>query len=163
MEPHIFLLLGTNEGNRPENLTNAIAAIREKIGRIRRMSSVYRTAAWGKRDQQDFYNQVLEVESPLDPLAVLEQVVMTEKALGRVRTEKWGPRIIDIDILFYGQLIIQNESLTIPHPGIPDRKFTLVPLCEISPGFIHPLFNKTIKELLSDCIDSLVVEPVTGD
>jgi 2-amino-4-hydroxy-6-hydroxymethyldihydropteridine diphosphokinase len=163
MEPQIFLLLGTNLGNRPQNLERAIFAIAENIGSIRKMSSVYKTAAWGKTDQAEFYNQVVLITTSLDPLALLAQVVNIEKILGRVRTEKWGPRLIDIDILFYDQLIIENESLTIPHPGIPGRRFTLVPLCEIAPGFIHPQLNKEISVLLDECEDPLAVEPVTRD
>jgi 2-amino-4-hydroxy-6-hydroxymethyldihydropteridine diphosphokinase len=161
MESQIFLLLGTNDGNRRENLRGAIFLIAEKIGYILQASSVYQTAPWGQIDQPDFYNQVVRVASSLEPESLLSLVLSIEKELGRTRAEKWGPRVIDIDILFYGHLVIDTGSLTIPHPEIQNRRFTLVPMNEIAPDFIHPRLNREIGQLLKICQDPLPVTAVT--
>jgi 2-amino-4-hydroxy-6-hydroxymethyldihydropteridine diphosphokinase len=157
MNRGIFLLLGTNNGARINNLEQAAVAIELLPARILNKSSIYCTAAWGKTDQEDFYNQVIEIETELNPHTLLADLQNIELAMGRVRVEKWGPRIIDIDILFYGDLVVHNEVLTIPHPGIPDRKFTLVPLNEIAPDFEHPTLKKTVQKLLHECSDPLEV------
>jgi 2-amino-4-hydroxy-6-hydroxymethyldihydropteridine diphosphokinase len=157
MNMGIFLLLGTNKGARINNLEHAAVAIELLPARILSRSSIYRTAAWGKTDQEHFYNQVIEIETEFNPHALLAGLQNIEVHMGRVRVEKWGPRIIDIDILFYGNVVVHNEVLTIPHPGIPDRRFTLVPLNEVAPDFEHPTLKKRIKNLLTECTDPLEV------
>jgi 2-amino-4-hydroxy-6-hydroxymethyldihydropteridine diphosphokinase len=159
MNYNIFLLLGTNLGDRSQNLKLA----REKVGafgKIVKTSSIYTTEAWGKTDQPSFYNQVLQIESELNPQNLLASLLETEKEIGRVRLEKWGPRIIDIDLLFYGNHIISGDDLIVPHPGIPHRRFTLLPLYEIAPELMHPSLKKNISTLLNECTDTLPVEKI---
>ena len=160
MNRGIFLLLGSNQGNPPGMLAEAADRIEKETGRIVARSDVYRSAAWGMRDQPDFYNQVLQTESPLDADDLLKKLMAIERAMGRVRAEKWGPRIIDIDILFYGEQVINTSSLTVPHPGIADRKFTLLPLSRIAPDLVHPVLKKTVATLLRECRDPLRVTVV---
>ncbi|MFY7908949.1 MAG: 2-amino-4-hydroxy-6-hydroxymethyldihydropteridine diphosphokinase [Emticicia sp.] len=150
----IFLGLGSNLGNREENLSTAQKLIEEKVGKIRSKSSIYETAAWGITEQNAFLNQVIEVETSFSPSAVLHLVLNIEKDMGRIREIRWGERSIDIDILYYNNEIISTETLVVPHPFIQERKFVLVPLCEIAPAFIHPKLNQTNLELLEKCRDS---------
>lgn len=157
MEIGIFLLLGTNQGDRMENLSRAKDIIELRLGTIVDASSVYKTAAWGKQDQNEFYNQVIELKTDFNPDVLMEQILIVENDLGRIRTEKWGPRIIDIDILFYNDKIVNKSNLIIPHPGIPQRKFTLVPLNEMIPQAIHPVLKITMEKLLQECTDTLDV------
>lgn len=159
MNDCIFLSLGTNTGDRLANLEKARAAIK-MFGNIISLSSTYQTEAWGKTDQPAFYNQVIEISTALSPVALLSAFLAIEIELGRVREEKWGPRTIDIDILFYGSTLVNQENLILPHPGIADRKFVLVPLNEIASEFIHPVYKKNISELLRACPDSLAVEKI---
>lgn len=153
-------MLGTNVGDRNKNLATALNAIEETVGVTKKKSSVYHTAAWGKTDQPPFYNQVIEIETSLTPQKVLDALLTIEQKMGRKRNEKWGERIIDIDILFYGDKIIETKVLTIPHPQLANRRFTLVPLTEIAPDIIDPKRQKKIKELLAICPDYLDVEKV---
>ncbi len=159
MNRHIFLLLGTNVGNKILHLDEAKKAI-AKISQIVNQSSIYKTAAWGNTDQPDFYNQAIEINTILEPEALLNEILSIEAELGRERKEKWGPRIIDIDILFYDQRIVQKENLVIPHPGILLRKFVLEPLVEMIPSFIHPVIKKNMITLLQECSDPLWVEKI---
>lgn len=156
----VHLLLGGNIGDRVEVLNNAKKLIAKELGEVLKASQLYETAAWGKEDQNAFLNQVLLVESQSSPKEILHSIQHIENELGRVRYEKWGERLIDIDILFIENEIIDLEDLKVPHPFIQDRRFTLIPLSEISPGFIHPLFNKSINTLLSECTDTLEVKQV---
>ncbi|WP_420150700.1 2-amino-4-hydroxy-6-hydroxymethyldihydropteridine diphosphokinase [Spirosoma sp.] len=153
-----FLLLGANLGDRVATLRRAVQLVTERIGTILLQSCLYETAPWGVTDQPTFLNQVIAVETELEPEAVLAQTQAIEQELGRVRLEKWGARIIDIDILYCDQRIIQTATLTIPHPYLHLRRFTLVPLAEIAPGFIHPILAKTTLDLLADCPDKNEVE-----
>ncbi len=158
MGASIFILLGSNMGDRHSNLDYGRQEISRSIGGIITASSIYKTAAWGNVDQPDFYNQVIEIHSTFSPEDLLFHLLEIEKMAGRIRREKWGPRVLDIDILFYGDFILASENLTIPHPEISNRKFTLLPLVEIAPGFIHPITHKTINQMLLECRDDLAVE-----
>lgn len=160
MNRGIFLLLGSNEGHPLTNLARAEAEIEKNAGPVVSRSSVYKSAAWGFLEQADFYNQVLEIQSEYSPETLLQKLLTIEREMGRRRAQKWGPRLIDIDVLFYGQEVRDTSFLRIPHPGIPQRKFTLVPLAEIAPALIHPLSKKTITELLTECHDPLRVAKV---
>lgn len=160
MEEQFFLLLGTNEGDRLANLRAAKDEIKKKIGLIVKESAVYQTAAWGKTDQPDFYNQVLMLQTTMSPEAILLHLQQIEEKLGRVKKEKWGVRIIDIDILYFGKTVLNTPDLLIPHPAIALRRFTLIPLVEIAPHFVHPVLKKTNALLLEECEDVLEVEKV---
>jgi len=149
----VYLQLGSNIGDRLDNLDQSIKIITERIGNVLEKSSVYESTPWGVENQRNFLNQVIFLKSNFDPYTILDLVLQIEKDMGRIRIEKWGERIIDIDILFIDDLIIESENLCIPHEFIAKRKFVLQPMCEIAPGFIHPKLNKTISQLLEECID----------
>ena len=137
-------------------LQQAVKGIGEK-STITRQSSVYRTAPWGKPGQSDFLNQVIEIETPLTPSELMKEVLHIEERLGRKREEKFGPRLIDIDIIFFNDEIVSRPGLTIPHPEVQNRRFALVPLNELAPNHIHPVFQKTVYQLLLECPDPLAV------
>ncbi|HEY4656511.1 MAG TPA: 2-amino-4-hydroxy-6-hydroxymethyldihydropteridine diphosphokinase [Cyclobacteriaceae bacterium] len=160
MRKRIFLLLGSNIGEPAANLNFAHREIGVRIGRIEKASSVYQTAPWGITNQPDFLNQVVMTDTAKDPYRVLDCITGIERTMGRERTQKWGARIIDIDILLYDQLIVHDAVLDIPHPGIPFRRFTLVPLAEIAPDVVHPELQKSIAALLSECEDPSDVKKI---
>ena len=130
-----YLLLGSNMGNSQQQLTIAVKSITRQIGKVIRQSSLYATAAWGNANQPDFLNQVIIVETKLTALQTIEIILGIEKKMGRVRTTKNAPRIIDIDILFFNKEIIDEKTLAVPHPQIENRRFVLIPLNELSPNF----------------------------
>ena len=157
-----YLLTGGNIGNRLVSLQQACMKIEKQAGTVLKKSAVYETAAWGITDQNLFLNQVLLVSTPLPPEELLHTLLNIEQELGRKRIMKMGPRIIDIDILFYNNKIISTPVLTVPHPQIANRRFVLTPLNEIAPCFVHPVLQKTIRELLEICPDELEVKKYSG-
>ncbi|MEQ9405749.1 MAG: 2-amino-4-hydroxy-6-hydroxymethyldihydropteridine diphosphokinase [Cyclobacteriaceae bacterium] len=152
----IYLLLGSNLGDRLNHLRTAQKLLAENGIRTLNESSVYETEPWGKHDQSWFLNVVLQVETLLSPEDLLKQNLTIEMGMGRKREEKWGTRLIDIDILYYDDQTISSESLTVPHPAIQDRRFTLIPMVELRPGAKHPVSQLTQSELLAECVDQLV-------
>ena len=154
----LYLLLGSNLGNRQEYLAAALQQLTQRVGRVVCCSSIYQTAAWGNQNQDDFLNMAVEVETTKDAFAILAIIHEIETALGRTRLHHWGARTIDIDIIFYDRQIISTQTLTIPHPRILERRFVLVPLAEIAPDFIHPVWLLPLKKMLEICEDKLVVE-----
>lgn len=156
-----YLLIGGNLGNRIENLTKAISAIEKDIGKIIKVSTIYQTASWGITDQPDFLNQVLLVTTKFSAAETMQIILSVENKMGRIRTLKNASRIIDIDILFFNDEIINSRLLTIPHPEIQNRKFVLIPLNEIAPQLLHPVFKQSIQNLLSTSKDKLEVKPLT--
>lgn len=166
-----YLLLGSNIGKRRNYLSRAVKLIeaqtKNKIQNteISAKSSIYKTKAWGNKNQNDFLNQAICIETTLDAKELLEKILKIEKKLGRIRSKnqkskikKWQPRKIDIDILFFNNEIIDNENLSVPHPHLHKRRFALTPLNEIAEDFIHPVFKKTVKELINACPDKLDVK-----
>ena len=151
------LLIGGNLGDRKENLLTAISLISEQCGSLTKSSSVYETEAWGITDQPSFLNQALEISTSLNARQLMRKILKIEKEMGRVRKEKLGPRIIDIDILLFENEIHDLRFLKIPHPELQNRRFVLVPLAEIDPTLQHPVLKKTIAELLEECPDNLEV------
>jgi len=145
-------------GNRQENLEVATRRIAANIGEIKQSSAIYETEAWGLEEQPAFLNQVLLVSSTLNAQQVLKQILNIEHDMGRARIQKFGPRIIDIDILFFNRDIIHEPGLNVPHPQLHLRRFTLKPLNDIAPQFRHPELGKTISDLLSTCPDPLTVK-----
>lgn len=154
----VYLLLGNNLGDRKAILNAAIVRIGEQIGKCCIQSSFYETAAWGKEDQPPFLNIALGVETILTPMQVLDSCLRIEEELGRVRAERWGARLIDIDVLLYGnQIVSEGVVLQLPHPQMQNRRFVLAPLAEIAPAVIHPVLKKSILELLEHLNDDLTV------
>ncbi len=154
------MLLGGNLGDRFLSLEKAILQIEKKVGFVEAKSGIYETEAWGKKGQPEFLNQVVCVKTTLPPEELLKSIQQIEKEIGRVRYDKWGARIIDIDILFYNDQIIESKDLTIPHPLMPFRKFALIPLKEICNGLIHPVFKVDINKMLENCPDELSIKLV---
>ena len=156
----LYVLVGGNMGDRGVNLESALSWLKKEIGDVIGSSLIYETEAWGKNDQPDFYNQVHIMNTKLSAEEVMKNILDIEEKMGRVRTIKNAARIIDIDILFFNKEIINQPGLKIPHPEIANRRFVLVPLDELSPGFFHPILHKSIQELLSTCKDMLEVKQV---
>jgi len=154
----VFLLLGSNLGDREAYLQNAVHHIETDIAPVVKRSAVYETQSWGKTDEPDYLNQVIELKTGLQPGSILQKILAIEKLMGRKREVKWGSRIIDIDILFYGQTVVNDHQLQIPHPELHKRMFTLIPMSEIAPDFIHPVFGKSIFQLKSELKSDLIVK-----
>jgi 2-amino-4-hydroxy-6-hydroxymethyldihydropteridine diphosphokinase len=158
-----YLLIGGNLGNRESNFTVARGYMEQYCGPVIRSSSLYETAAWGKTDQPSFLNQALEIETELQAEHLMNQVLEIEKFMGRERKEKYGPRVIDIDILLFNNEQYDLPFLKIPHPEMQNRRFALTPLAEIARDLQHPVLKKSIGQLLKECPDKLGVKKyITG-
>lgn len=153
----VYLLFGSNLGERAANIANAITLLENQGVKSIKLSSLYETEPWGNTNQATYLNQVGKFRTALSPSKLMQTILEIEKDMGRVRTIKWEPRIIDIDILFYGNQIISQSDLKIPHPELEKRKFALTPMAEIAPDLMHPVLKKNIKELLAECTDSMSV------
>ena len=147
-------------GQREDQLSYAAKLIEERCGSIIDRSSIFETAAWGKTNQENFLNQALVLETTLNPRDLLNEILYIENLMGRDRVEKYGPRIIDIDIIFFNHQKIKENGLVIPHPEMSRRRFVLEPLNEVIPAYIHPVFFKTVNELLQQCDDTLPVKKI---
>ncbi|MEO8854997.1 MAG: 2-amino-4-hydroxy-6-hydroxymethyldihydropteridine diphosphokinase [Ginsengibacter sp.] len=156
----VFIITGGNIGDRKKNLETAEKMIEEKVGKIIQSSKIYETAAWGITDQPSFYNQVFIVETNFSADEVIKKILKIEEDMGRVRTIRNAARNIDIDILFFNDDIVNEENLTIPHPQISNRRFVLMPLNEIASTKNHPIYNKSVSQLLAECKDELKVTPL---
>ena len=162
MESGVFLQLGSNMGNRAEIVQTAMEHISSTVGNISRQSTWYQTAAWGNTEQPDFLNLVLQITTSLPPAALLAACLNIEQILGRQRTFKNAPRTIDIDILLYGDTVITEANLTIPHPAIQHRRFVLIPMVELAAKRVHPVLKKSFEILLAECKDDLAVKKYSG-
>ena len=161
MAKEAFIGLGTNLGDREENLKKAINKIIMYAGEVISSSGIYETEPWGFRSEDHFLNMVIGIKTSLKPVDLLKQLLKIEIEAGRVRgAEKYSSRIIDIDILLYENEIINKPYLKVPHPLIRERKFVLVPLCDIAPEKIHPVLKKTFTELLKNCRDESVLKRI---
>jgi 2-amino-4-hydroxy-6-hydroxymethyldihydropteridine diphosphokinase len=155
----VFLGIGTNLGNRESNLEQAVARIEEYVGPVLDSSSIYETEPWGFQAKDEFLNKVVKVETELTPSEILERILIIESIMGRVRSkERYSSRLIDIDILICEDMIIDEENLKIPHPLLHQRRFVLVPLCEVASDMIHPVLKKSISDLLEICEDKSEVK-----
>jgi 2-amino-4-hydroxy-6-hydroxymethyldihydropteridine diphosphokinase len=148
-----YLLIGGNLGDRLANLNNAIQKIELHCGKIISSSAIYETAAWGFTEQPPFFNQALQVETALSATELMQQLLNIELSLGRERLLPLGPRTIDLDIIYFNNEIIQNDIVSIPHPRMEQRNFVLIPLNEIAPNYLHPIFNLPTSTLLKQCKD----------
>jgi len=155
---NVFLLLGSNLGDRRLLLQTAVTKIAERVGPVSEQSALYETQSWGKTGEPDYLNQVVFLKTQLSANKVLNEILEIETSMGRIRDEKWGSRLIDIDILFYNNEVIKQNDLEVPHPNLHNRRFTLEPLVEIAPELVHPLLNKTMLELKKDLTDDLLVK-----
>lgn len=152
-----YILTGGNQGDRLANLACAKEEI-GKLGRITNLSGIYETAAWGNTDQPDFLNQVILLETALEARELMRELLDIESRMGRQRQEKYGPRTIDLDILYFNNVVIDDPLVTIPHPQIEFRRFVLEPLYEVAPRYVHPILHKTTYYLLVHCPDQLPVK-----
>lgn len=153
-----FLLIGGNLGDRYQNILEAGKKIEILCGKILKSSKLYETAAWGNIPQPDFLNQALQIQTYLSANQLMDALLVIEKEMGRIRNEKFDARIIDLDILFFDNAIIENQNVIIPHPRIAERRFVLIPLAEIASDLIHPVSQKKINRILSECPDKLTVK-----
>ncbi|MFK7810120.1 MAG: 2-amino-4-hydroxy-6-hydroxymethyldihydropteridine diphosphokinase [Saprospiraceae bacterium] len=154
---NVYLHLGSNIGDREAMLAEAERQIEERIGSVLKKSAYYETAAWGKTDQPDFINYALLVETKLSALETLEAIHQIEASCGRERLEKWTARVLDIDIIFYDDEIIENTKLTVPHPHMQERNFVLIPMMDIAADVVHPILGLSVEELYDRSEDGLEV------
>jgi len=147
-----YIGIGSNLGEREENCKKAVALLEQRGITVLKLSSFYETEPWGVKEQPKFINMVIEIETNLGPEELLMTLKEIEIAMGSVKSIKWGARVMDLDILLYDEMIIKTLSLEIPHPYIKDREFVLKPLFEIAPDKVHPVFKKSIKDLLAELL-----------
>lgn len=150
---NVYLSLGSNIGNRRENISEGIRLIVKQIGKAVKKSHLYETQPWGNTDQDPFLNQVIMINTTMEPRELLEAISRIERDMGRERKEKWGPRTLDVDILFYGKRVIRDKGLEIPHPELHKRAFILVPMMELDPELEHPVLHEAIDMLYMNCED----------
>ena len=158
----VYVLLGSNLGDRLALISRATSMIEIEIGEVVARSALYETASWGNTDQPDFINQALQLRTNLSAQEVLEKSLGIETTLGRQREEKWGSRTIDIDLLFYGSSVINESNLVIPHPHLHERAFALIPLSEVAPELIHPIFGQSVSVLCRNLEDRLSVKRINN-
>jgi len=159
----VYIILGGNLGDKRKNLEIALQVISQKIGKIQRQSLIYETEPWGFEDSKNFFNQVIEIDTSLNPSELLERIKKIEERFGRSENQspKYQSRQMDIDILFFNDEIIKLPGLVIPHPRLHERNFVLVPLSELAADLVHPIFNQTILQLKAACKDKKWTKPVT--
>ena len=149
MSHTVYIALGTNIGDRAENMQQALKEL-ESIMQVEERSPIYETPPWGLVDQPDFLNQVVRGETELSPVELIKALKEIEAEMGRVPTIRYGPRLIDLDLLFYDDLVFETEKLSIPHPRMRGRAFVLVPLADLAPEIIHPVYGETVIEMLAE-------------
>jgi len=154
----VYLQLGSNLGEREQLIFDAVQEISEHVGKVNIRSQIYESMPWRVDGQENYLNQIIEVETLLSAEETLAAILKIESDLGRVRIEKWGERLIDIDIIFFNNEIIETPNLCIPHKHMHERNFVLAPLNEIAPDFIHPKYNKTVSELFNESQDTEKIE-----
>ncbi len=155
---NIFLGLGSNLGDRELNLKNSIKLLNSRVGKVLNTSGIYESEPWGVKNQNYFLNQVIEIETHIDPNDLLNICKNIEYDMGRKPEIRWGKRVIDIDILYYQSKIINQEKLIIPHKLMHERKFVMIPLNDLNENHLHPILKITNKEILNKCIDSCKVK-----
>lgn len=149
MSHTVYIALGTNLGDRKTNLRAAIEAMPPDV-KVVEKSHIYETPPWGYEDQPAFLNMVVKAETSLEPESLLKYLKQIEAELGREKSVRWGPRLIDLDILFYDDLVIESPPLVIPHPRLHERAFVLVPLADIAPDLVHLVFHRKIGDLMAE-------------
>lgn len=150
----VYLCLGTNLGDKQSNLDLAIAHITDQCGEVKRESAVYKSPAWGYESKNEYFNQCLKIETHLTPNQLIDIMLLIEREMGRPDASiTYADRMIDIDVLFFDDMVINKDKLVVPHARIAERRFVLAPMTELAPGLIHPLLGKTVKVLLDDCKD----------
>jgi len=153
-----YLLIGSNLGDKATYLKNASSYIQQQCGQIVKQSSFYETEPWGFTEQPSFLNQAICIKTKLEPAQLMHALLQIESTMGRTRTLKMGPRTIDLDILQIDQQIMDTPLLQLPHPSMHLRRFALIPMAEIAPTLLHPLFSKTMTQLLAECSDETNVQ-----
>ena len=155
-----LILIGSNQGQRELIISQSIKMLAERCGEVLLVSSLYETEPWGFIAEQNFLNQVVALDTEMNPYDLLRELLMIEKELGRKRhdVEGYESRPIDLDILYYDDIIINDEDLILPHPRLHKRRFALMPLCDIAADFIHPVFKRSNRELLNECEDTSEVK-----
>ena len=150
-----LILIGSNQGQRELTISQSIKMLAERCGEVFLLSSLYETEPWGFIAEQNFLNQVVALDTEMNPYDLLRELLMIEKELGRKRhdVEGYESRPIDLDILYYDDMIINDDDLILPHPRLHKRRFALMPLCDIAADFIHPVFNRSNRKLLNECED----------
>jgi 2-amino-4-hydroxy-6-hydroxymethyldihydropteridine diphosphokinase len=157
----IYLSLGSNLGVREQHLDHAVQLIGSRVGRIEAVSPYYKSPAWGFASENWFCNCCLSLRSQLQPIPLLDQLLEIEKKMGRERRGKaYSDRIIDIDLLLYGDRRMEHSRLSLPHPSMGDRRFVLLPLADIAPDLLHPVSGISISQMLQDCSDQSEVTPM---